>query len=227
MFKCDSLTDGKLENLLFQFSKFIFILENMSSKLKHWVFAFLITHPQLQIKQKEKYTFYFYQMNVFFTSSIVIENRKGDENGAWRLKNALNMPSHFVFVIDWQLHFSKLFPLFLFLSQLKMHATVQSSFARFMSSQGFDTWVLEVRGAGLSALGVDYDEGKQPLDLSEGLLVFLQDYGQYHQNGFFCRFWDLFGRRWKNRYGFQIQQITIKVVENCCEFIWKNLRLFW
>lgn len=27
---------------------------------------------------------------------------------------------------------------------------MQSSFARYMCSQGFDTWILEVRGAGLS-----------------------------------------------------------------------------
>nr|DAD31883.1 TPA_asm: hypothetical protein HUJ06_010734 [Nelumbo nucifera] len=30
-----------------------------------------------------------------------------------------------------------------------------SSFARYMSSQGFDTWILEVRGAGLSMRGVE------------------------------------------------------------------------
>ncbi|KAJ4826517.1 hypothetical protein Tsubulata_023959 [Turnera subulata] len=34
----------------------------------------------------------------------------------------------------------------------------ESSFARFMSGQGFDTWVLEVRGSGLSALAVENEE---------------------------------------------------------------------
>lgn len=39
---------------------------------------------------------------------------------------------------------------------------LQSSFARFMSSQGFDTWILEVRGAGLSNRGVRSAEVKKP-----------------------------------------------------------------
>ncbi|KAF2325768.1 hypothetical protein GH714_039493 [Hevea brasiliensis] len=44
----------------------------------------------------------------------------------------------------------------------------ESSFARFMSGQGFDTWILEVRGAGLSALDVDdYDEDSE-ISLLEG-----------------------------------------------------------
>lgn len=34
----------------------------------------------------------------------------------------------------------------------------ESSFARYMSGQGFDTWVLEVRGAGLSAHMVEFGE---------------------------------------------------------------------
>lgn len=38
---------------------------------------------------------------------------------------------------------------------------LQSSFARYMSGQGFDTWVLEVRGAGLSARGLTSEEVQQ------------------------------------------------------------------
>ncbi|KAI9101582.1 hypothetical protein K1719_023826 [Acacia pycnantha] len=34
----------------------------------------------------------------------------------------------------------------------------ESSFARYMSAQGFDTWTLEVRGSGLSTHGVDLKE---------------------------------------------------------------------
>lgn len=41
---------------------------------------------------------------------------------------------------------------------------LQSSFARYMSGQGFDTWVLELRGAGLSTRGTDFKEVGQPLD---------------------------------------------------------------
>ncbi|CAH2051003.1 unnamed protein product [Thlaspi arvense] len=37
-----------------------------------------------------------------------------------------------------------------------------SSFARYMSSQGFDTWILEVRGAGLSTKGMRIMEGRKP-----------------------------------------------------------------
>ena len=33
-----------------------------------------------------------------------------------------------------------------------------------MSSQGFDTWILEVRGTGLSTYGMDIGKAKQPLD---------------------------------------------------------------
>ncbi|XP_042961518.1 uncharacterized protein LOC122296137 isoform X3 [Carya illinoinensis] len=40
----------------------------------------------------------------------------------------------------------------------------ESSFARYMSGQGFDTWILEVRGAGLSTRGMDFGEIKQPLN---------------------------------------------------------------
>ncbi|KAE8124882.1 hypothetical protein FH972_019727 [Carpinus fangiana] len=40
----------------------------------------------------------------------------------------------------------------------------ESSFAHYMSGQGFDTWVLEVRGAGLSTCGMDFKEIGQPLD---------------------------------------------------------------
>lgn len=40
----------------------------------------------------------------------------------------------------------------------------QSSFARFMSGQGFDTWILEVRGAGLSTHEVDFTEVTDTLE---------------------------------------------------------------
>ncbi|TXG51416.1 hypothetical protein EZV62_023940 [Acer yangbiense] len=43
----------------------------------------------------------------------------------------------------------------------------QSSFARFMSIHGFDTWILEVRGAGLSMPGLESGEVKQPLNDSK------------------------------------------------------------
>ncbi|GKU90269.1 hypothetical protein SLEP1_g4278 [Rubroshorea leprosula] len=36
-----------------------------------------------------------------------------------------------------------------------------SSFARYMSGQGFDTWILEVRGAGLSVEGSNFEEIQQ------------------------------------------------------------------
>ncbi|KAA3463708.1 AUX/IAA protein [Gossypium australe] len=38
---------------------------------------------------------------------------------------------------------------------------MQSSFARYMSGQGFDTWILEVRGAGLSVQGSNFKEIKE------------------------------------------------------------------
>ncbi|KAL2321157.1 hypothetical protein Fmac_030126 [Flemingia macrophylla] len=38
-----------------------------------------------------------------------------------------------------------------------------SSFARYMSSHGFDTWILEVRGAGLSTLGDRLEEDEECL----------------------------------------------------------------
>ncbi|TYH77694.1 hypothetical protein ES332_D04G172200v1 [Gossypium tomentosum] len=37
----------------------------------------------------------------------------------------------------------------------------ESSFARYMSGQGFDTWILEVRGAGLSVQGSNFKEIKE------------------------------------------------------------------
>ncbi|KAG4182535.1 hypothetical protein ERO13_A09G050100v2 [Gossypium hirsutum] len=40
----------------------------------------------------------------------------------------------------------------------------ESSFARFMCSQGYDTWILELRGAGLSTQGMDFGQYKDPLD---------------------------------------------------------------
>ncbi|RDX64017.1 hypothetical protein CR513_57479, partial [Mucuna pruriens] len=39
----------------------------------------------------------------------------------------------------------------------------ESSFARYMSAQGFDTWTLEVRGAGLSTLGDSLEEVEECL----------------------------------------------------------------
>jgi predicted alpha/beta hydrolase len=53
-----------------------------------------------------------------------------------------------------------------------MSDSFQSSFARSMSNQGFDTWTLEVRGTGLSALVGDHGEGKQPLNAIEAELNF-------------------------------------------------------
>lgn len=44
---------------------------------------------------------------------------------------------------------------------------LQSSFARYMSSQGFDTWILEFRGAGLSA-AVTPNEIKKEFDVVSG-----------------------------------------------------------
>ncbi|XP_011004082.1 PREDICTED: uncharacterized protein LOC105110676 isoform X2 [Populus euphratica] len=43
----------------------------------------------------------------------------------------------------------------------------ESSFARSMSNQGFDTWTLEVRGAGLSALVGDHGEDSEILSKSK------------------------------------------------------------
>ncbi|CAL5326919.1 unnamed protein product [Camellia sinensis] len=45
-----------------------------------------------------------------------------------------------------------------------------SSFARYMSSQGFDTWILELRGAGLSTEGVRSAVVKKPVNaISENI----------------------------------------------------------
>lgn len=44
-----------------------------------------------------------------------------------------------------------------------MHVNcLQSSFARYLSNQGFDTWILELRGAGLSTLVGESREVKKP-----------------------------------------------------------------
>ncbi|XP_024030351.1 uncharacterized protein LOC21396449 isoform X2 [Morus notabilis] len=51
----------------------------------------------------------------------------------------------------------------------------ECSFARYMSGHGFDTWILELRGAGLSTLGVDLDKVKQPI--SENI-NFSRNYGK-------------------------------------------------
>ncbi|KAK8561541.1 hypothetical protein V6N13_149288 [Hibiscus sabdariffa] len=40
----------------------------------------------------------------------------------------------------------------------------ESSFARYMSGQGFETWILEVRGAGLSVQGSNFKEIKENAD---------------------------------------------------------------
>ncbi|TYH44030.1 hypothetical protein ES332_D11G166100v1 [Gossypium tomentosum] len=45
-----------------------------------------------------------------------------------------------------------------------MQIHVQSSFARFMYSQGYDTWIIELRGAGLSTQGMDFGQYIDPLD---------------------------------------------------------------
>lgn len=44
----------------------------------------------------------------------------------------------------------------------------ESSFARYMSGQGFDTWILEVRGAGLSVQGSNTKEIKQSANERSG-----------------------------------------------------------
>ncbi|XP_052882471.1 uncharacterized protein LOC108457923 isoform X2 [Gossypium arboreum] len=43
----------------------------------------------------------------------------------------------------------------------RYHPPPQSSFARYMSGQGFDTWILEVRGAGLSVQGSNFKQIKE------------------------------------------------------------------
>ena len=46
-----------------------------------------------------------------------------------------------------------------------MHVNfLQSSFARFLSNQGFDTWILELRGAGLSTIIGESREFKKPFN---------------------------------------------------------------
>ncbi|XP_039691121.1 uncharacterized protein [Medicago truncatula] len=45
----------------------------------------------------------------------------------------------------------------------------ESSFARHMSSQGFDTWTLEVRGAGLSTYADSLEEDEERLKNSSGI----------------------------------------------------------
>ncbi|KAJ6418553.1 hypothetical protein OIU84_001835 [Salix udensis] len=69
----------------------------------------------------------------------------------------------------------------------------ESSFARSMSNQGFDTWTLEVRGAGLSALVGDHGEGeiteilsksnKSPSKLSETLVRLSERFLGYFDEG--------------------------------------------
>ncbi|EEF37508.1 catalytic, putative [Ricinus communis] len=45
----------------------------------------------------------------------------------------------------------------------------ESSFARFMSGQGFDTWILELRGAGLSVLNMEYGEDTEAVSKTDRL----------------------------------------------------------
>lgn len=52
--------------------------------------------------------------------------------------------------------------LFKLINVVVIHVYIlQSSFARYMSGQGFDTWILEVRGAGLSVRGSNLKEVEQ------------------------------------------------------------------
>ncbi|OIT27161.1 PREDICTED: uncharacterized protein LOC109214318 [Nicotiana attenuata] len=51
-----------------------------------------------------------------------------------------------------------------------------SSFARYMSHQGFDTWILEVRGAGLSAK-ISRDEGLQDATQVSAISSQLREFG--------------------------------------------------
>ncbi|XP_040996488.1 uncharacterized protein LOC121242643 isoform X2 [Juglans microcarpa x Juglans regia] len=68
----------------------------------------------------------------------------------------------------------------------------ESSFARYMSGQGFDTWILEVRGAGLSMRGMDFGEIKQPLNamrdssVKHGLDVLPSERHSTHDSGAFA-----------------------------------------
>ncbi|KAK6261384.1 hypothetical protein QUC31_007200 [Theobroma cacao] len=55
----------------------------------------------------------------------------------------------------------------------------ESSFARFMSGQGYDTWILELRGAGLSAQGVDFGQVKDPLNAMSQRKDFYVKDGKY------------------------------------------------
>ena len=48
-----------------------------------------------------------------------------------------------------------------------------------MSGNGFDTWILEVRGAGLSALGLDLHKDNQPFsNMSENITSSSGNHGQ-------------------------------------------------
>ncbi|XP_021292354.1 uncharacterized protein LOC110422672 isoform X1 [Herrania umbratica] len=55
----------------------------------------------------------------------------------------------------------------------------ESSFARFMSGQGYDTWILELRGAGLSAQGVDFGQVKDPFNAMSQRKDFYVKDGKY------------------------------------------------
>ncbi|XP_021292356.1 uncharacterized protein LOC110422672 isoform X3 [Herrania umbratica] len=57
----------------------------------------------------------------------------------------------------------------------------ESSFARFMSGQGYDTWILELRGAGLSAQGVDFGQVKDPFNAMSQRKDFYVKDGKYGQ----------------------------------------------
>ncbi|KAL5544874.1 hypothetical protein UlMin_008658 [Ulmus minor] len=56
----------------------------------------------------------------------------------------------------------------------------ESSFARYMSGNGFDTWILEVRGSGLSTHGeIDFHEVQHPRDALSKNLSSSVNHGQY------------------------------------------------
>ncbi|TYH77692.1 hypothetical protein ES332_D04G172200v1 [Gossypium tomentosum] len=60
-----------------------------------------------------------------------------------------------------ELHYVSLPNSYWRLALWRYHPPPQSSFARYMSGQGFDTWILEVRGAGLSVQGSNFKEIKE------------------------------------------------------------------
>jgi len=65
------------------------------------------------------------------------------------------------FILDLSLFATSFMFLYHIIAVSLMYEIFQSSFARYMSGQGFDTWILEVRGAGLSVQGSKSKEIKQ------------------------------------------------------------------